>query len=90
MRSYRCIDIEIAYSQLVLEIASCFYWRPGSCKSALTFCFKSDLQELFFKYSWNNFLHAQVEKCITTVLNNPPTEEDGEQSTPLVDVVSFH
>ena len=55
----------------------------------LTFCFKSDLQELFFKYSWNNFLHAQVEKCITTVLNNPPTEEDGEQSTPLVDVVSY-
>lgn len=29
-----------------------------------------------------------MEKCITTVLNNPPTEEDGEQSTPLVDVVS--
>lgn len=47
------------------------------------------LQELFFKYSWNNFLHTQVEKCITTVLNNPPTEEDGEQCTPLVDVVSL-
>ena len=47
------------------------------------------LQELFFKYSWNNFLHTQVEKCVTTVLNNPPTEEDGELSTPLVDVVSF-
>ena len=46
-------------------------------------------QELFFKYSWNNFLHTQVEKCITTVLNNPPTEEDGEQCTPLVDVVSL-
>ncbi|XP_020629386.1 serine/threonine-protein phosphatase 6 regulatory subunit 3-like [Orbicella faveolata] len=45
------------------------------------------LWELFFKYSWNNFLHTQVEKCITTVLNNPPTEEDGEQSTPLVDVL---
>lgn len=45
------------------------------------------LWELFFKYSWNNFLHTQVEKCVTTVLNNPPTEEDGEQSTPLVDVL---
>ncbi|KAL9984425.1 hypothetical protein ACROYT_G006713 [Oculina patagonica] len=45
------------------------------------------LWELFFKYSWNNFLHTQVEKCITTVLNNPPTEEDGEQCTPLVDVL---
>ena len=47
------------------------------------------LQELFFKYSWNNFLHTQVEKCVTTVLNNPPTEEDGEHCTPLVDVVSL-
>ncbi|XP_067038795.1 serine/threonine-protein phosphatase 6 regulatory subunit 3-like isoform X3 [Acropora muricata] len=45
------------------------------------------LWELFFKYSWNNFLHTQVEKCVTTVLNNPPTEEDGELSTPLVDVL---
>lgn len=54
------------------------------------FFFKSGLQELFFKYSWNNFLHTQVERCITTVLNNPPTEEDGEQCTPLVDVVSLH
>lgn len=45
------------------------------------------LWELFFKYSWNNFLHSQVEKCITTILNNPPTEEDGEQCTPLVDVL---
>ena len=51
--------------------------------------FVFNLQELFFKYSWNNFLHTQVEKCITTVLNNPPTEEDGEQCTPLVDVVSL-
>lgn len=45
------------------------------------------LWELFFKYSWNNFLHTQVEKCVTTVLNNPPTEEDGEHCTPLVDVL---
>ena len=30
-----------------------------------------------------------MEKCITTILNNPPTEEDGEQCTPLVDVVSL-
>jgi len=76
------------YSQLVLKQPSVFI-RGQDHASLLTFCFKFDLQELFFKYSWNNFLHTQVEKCITTVLNNPPTEEDGEQSTPLVDVVSF-
>ncbi|XP_048578383.1 serine/threonine-protein phosphatase 6 regulatory subunit 3 isoform X2 [Nematostella vectensis] len=45
----------------------------------------SVLWELFFKYSWNNFLHTQVEQCICTILNNPPTEEDGETHTPLVD-----
>lgn len=47
------------------------------------------LQDLFFKYSWNNFLHTQVERCIYTILNNPPTEEDGELHTPLIDTVSI-
>ncbi|KAK3701541.1 hypothetical protein QZH41_020529 [Actinostola sp. cb2023] len=45
------------------------------------------LWELFFKYPWNNFLHTQVERCISTILNNPPTEEDGELHTPLVDTL---
>lgn len=25
-------------------------------------------QDLFFKYTWNNFLHFQVELCITAIL----------------------
>jgi serine/threonine-protein phosphatase 6 regulatory subunit 3 len=27
-------------------------------------------QDLFFKYTWNNFLHSQVEQCIAFALNS--------------------
>lgn len=27
------------------------------------------LQDLFFKFSWNNFLHVQVEQCVSAILN---------------------
>lgn len=32
-------------------------------------------QDLFFKYSWNNFLHFQVEICVSAILNHPTSEE---------------
>ncbi|TSK13565.1 Serine/threonine-protein phosphatase 6 regulatory subunit 2 [Bagarius yarrelli] len=28
------------------------------------------LLDLFFKYTWNNFLHFQVELCVTSILNH--------------------
>ncbi|KAF5901672.1 serine/threonine-protein phosphatase 6 regulatory subunit 2-like isoform X1, partial [Clarias magur] len=28
------------------------------------------LLDLFFKYTWNNFLHFQVEMCVTSILNH--------------------
>ncbi|XP_028397033.1 serine/threonine-protein phosphatase 6 regulatory subunit 3-like [Dendronephthya gigantea] len=34
--------------------------------------------ELFFQYPWNNFLHAEVEHCINTILINSPMEKDTE------------
>ncbi|XP_033101963.1 serine/threonine-protein phosphatase 6 regulatory subunit 3-like isoform X3 [Anneissia japonica] len=37
------------------------------------------LLDLFFQYLWNNFLHLEVEKCITTILSNSPVETDGEK-----------
>uniref|UniRef100_A0A8C5MTT5 Protein phosphatase 6 regulatory subunit 1 n=1 Tax=Leptobrachium leishanense TaxID=445787 RepID=A0A8C5MTT5_9ANUR len=43
--------------------------------------------DLYFKYMYNNFLHSQVELCITTILNSAPIEEDNEndpQENPLV------
>uniref|UniRef100_A0A8C4IL97 Protein phosphatase 6 regulatory subunit 2 n=1 Tax=Dicentrarchus labrax TaxID=13489 RepID=A0A8C4IL97_DICLA len=33
------------------------------------------LIDLFFKYSWNNFLHFQVELCVAAILNHPSSEE---------------
>ncbi|CAB3985774.1 Hypothetical predicted protein [Paramuricea clavata] len=34
--------------------------------------------ELFFQYPWNNFLHAEVEHCINTILSNSPVEKETE------------
>ncbi|XP_032869271.1 serine/threonine-protein phosphatase 6 regulatory subunit 3-like isoform X1 [Amblyraja radiata] len=38
------------------------------------------LLDLFFKYVWNNFLHLQVELCISTALGNPPAEDSTESN----------
>ncbi|XP_010772384.1 serine/threonine-protein phosphatase 6 regulatory subunit 2-like, partial [Notothenia coriiceps] len=32
--------------------------------------------DLFFKYSWNNFLHFQVELCVAAILNHPSSSEE--------------
>uniref|UniRef100_A0A6Q2XF72 Protein phosphatase 6, regulatory subunit 2a n=1 Tax=Esox lucius TaxID=8010 RepID=A0A6Q2XF72_ESOLU len=40
---------------------------PSVCQRAL--------QDLFFKYSWNNFLHFQVELCVASILNHSVPEE---------------
>ncbi|XP_040288329.1 serine/threonine-protein phosphatase 6 regulatory subunit 1 isoform X3 [Bufo bufo] len=42
---------------------------------------------LYFKYMYNNFLHSQVEACITTILNSnsiEDTNESNEQENLLV------
>jgi len=38
--------------------------------------------DLFFKFTWNNFLHAQVEKCIAFTLNAAKPNE--ELQNPLI------
>lgn len=35
-------------------------------------------QDLFFKYTWNNFLHFQVELCIAAILSHATREERAE------------
>jgi hypothetical protein len=37
-------------------------------------------QDLFFKYTWNNFLHLQVELCIAAILSHAAREEQAEAS----------
>uniref|UniRef100_A0A8C7T3W3 Protein phosphatase 6 regulatory subunit 2 n=1 Tax=Oncorhynchus mykiss TaxID=8022 RepID=A0A8C7T3W3_ONCMY len=41
----------------------------------LTFLFCHPPSDLFFKYSWNNFLHFQVELCVASILNHSVPEE---------------
>ncbi|XP_023558236.1 serine/threonine-protein phosphatase 6 regulatory subunit 2 isoform X3 [Octodon degus] len=36
------------------------------------------LLDLFFKYTWNNFLHFQVELCIAAILSHAAREERAE------------
>lgn len=41
---------------LIIKFAKCPLWK------CLLF------QDLFFKYTWNNFLHLQVELCVAAIL----------------------
>lgn len=38
-------------------------------------CLSLFAQDLFFKYTWNNFLHFQVELCVAAILNHPSSDE---------------
>ncbi|XP_012504247.1 PREDICTED: serine/threonine-protein phosphatase 6 regulatory subunit 2 isoform X2 [Propithecus coquereli] len=38
------------------------------------------LLDLFFKYTWNNFLHFQVELCIAAILSHAAREERADAS----------
>ncbi|XP_035969681.1 serine/threonine-protein phosphatase 6 regulatory subunit 2 isoform X6 [Halichoerus grypus] len=40
------------------------------------------LLDLFFKYTWNNFLHFQVELCIAAILSHAAQEDRAEASGP--------
>ncbi|KAM8779776.1 serine/threonine-protein phosphatase 6 regulatory subunit 2 isoform 1-T2 [Rhynchonycteris naso] len=40
------------------------------------------LLDLFFKYTWNNFLHFQVELCIAAILSHATREDRAEASGP--------
>lgn len=49
------------------------------------------LLDLFFKYTWNNFLHTQVEQCLAFVLNTeiPAVEGNPSEEDCLVAHVSY-
>lgn len=34
------------------------------------------LQDMYFKYIWNNFLHIQVEICTAMILAMPPAQSE--------------
>ncbi|KAF7655863.1 hypothetical protein LDENG_00049300 [Lucifuga dentata] len=48
---------------------------PNICQELCKLSTMDVLLDLFFKYSWNNFLHFQVELCVAAILNHPSSEE---------------
>ncbi|KAM4615400.1 serine/threonine-protein phosphatase 6 regulatory subunit 2a isoform 1-T1 [Polymixia lowei] len=48
---------------------------PSICQELCRLTTMDLLLDLFFKYSWNNFLHFQVELCVASILNHPSSEE---------------
>ncbi|KAM5334681.1 serine/threonine-protein phosphatase 6 regulatory subunit 2 isoform 2-T7 [Glossophaga mutica] len=40
------------------------------------------LLDLFFKYTWNNFLHVQVELCVAAILSHAVREDGAEACEP--------
>ncbi|KAJ3612401.1 hypothetical protein NHX12_020677 [Muraenolepis orangiensis] len=48
---------------------------PSVCLELCRLSSMDLLLDLFFKYSWNNFLHFQVELCVASVLNHPSQED---------------
>ncbi|XP_012723172.2 serine/threonine-protein phosphatase 6 regulatory subunit 2 [Fundulus heteroclitus] len=48
---------------------------PSICQELCSLATMDLLLDLFFKYSWNNFLHLQVELCVAAILNHPSSEE---------------
>ncbi|GIX73851.1 hypothetical protein CEXT_147811 [Caerostris extrusa] len=46
------------------------------------------LLDMFFKYSWNNFLHTQVEQAIGRIITNPPNiDKEGNKIHLLLDQI---
>ena len=56
----------------------------GSARRRQTACVPRplSLQDLFFKYTWNNFLHLQVELCIAAILSHAAREDRAAASGP--------
>ncbi|XP_068442141.1 serine/threonine-protein phosphatase 6 regulatory subunit 2a isoform X2 [Clinocottus analis] len=48
---------------------------PSICQELCNLDTMDLLLDLFFKYSWNNFLHFQVELCVAAILSHPSSEE---------------
>nr|XP_020457024.1 serine/threonine-protein phosphatase 6 regulatory subunit 2 isoform X2 [Monopterus albus] len=48
---------------------------PSICQELCNLATLDLLLDLFFRYSWNNFLHFQVELCVAAILNHPSSED---------------
>uniref|UniRef100_A0A673YC51 Protein phosphatase 6, regulatory subunit 2a n=1 Tax=Salmo trutta TaxID=8032 RepID=A0A673YC51_SALTR len=64
---------------------------PSVCQELCKLTTMDQLLDLFFKYSWNNFLHFQVELCVASILNHSvPEERDSVEETTLHNTLVAH
>ena len=70
-----------------LTVSNYMEYPIGLKRVNTVFCFL--FQELYFKYTWNNFLHTHVAVCLYTILNNPPIDVEDKKQWPLLDQVSI-
>uniref|UniRef100_A0A8C5ERH6 Protein phosphatase 6, regulatory subunit 2a n=1 Tax=Gouania willdenowi TaxID=441366 RepID=A0A8C5ERH6_GOUWI len=67
-----------------LLLVACSVYRGlcvlSLCVSSLCVSLLMYSSDLFFKYTWNNFLHFQVELCVASILNHPSSEEQHSPS----------
>uniref|UniRef100_A0A7N8WQX4 Protein phosphatase 6, regulatory subunit 2a n=1 Tax=Mastacembelus armatus TaxID=205130 RepID=A0A7N8WQX4_9TELE len=54
---------------------------PSICQELCNLATMDLLLDLFFKYTWNNFLHFQVELCVASILNHPSSEDRPNSSS---------
>lgn len=80
------------YTQLCsYYLSNCLFahWRKERFYLVLRWLMFLVIQDLFFKYTWNNFLHLQVELCVAAILRPCAHEmrlqpDLGTQETPLL------
>ncbi|XP_055015956.1 serine/threonine-protein phosphatase 6 regulatory subunit 2-like isoform X2 [Boleophthalmus pectinirostris] len=55
---------------------------PSVCKELCRLNTIDLLLDLFFTFTWNNFLHFQVELCVAAILNQPSSPEERSNLQP--------
>ncbi|XP_076343846.1 phosphatase 6 regulatory subunit 1-like protein fmt isoform X7 [Tachypleus tridentatus] len=84
------LDPPLGYTRLEVAhlITALLTTNSDSVRSQLATLGTVDvLLDLFFRYSWNNFLHTEVEQSIRTILNSQPStdEQKNKLNNPLLD-----
>ncbi|XP_028810387.1 serine/threonine-protein phosphatase 6 regulatory subunit 2a isoform X3 [Denticeps clupeoides] len=75
--------------QVARLVAALLQTNDGAiCQELCQLSIMDKLLDLFFKYTWNNFLHFQVELCVASILNHsahgtlPPASQQNHEDPP--------
>lgn len=77
IQPFKVIAMIPCFVQGILVLVHILHLRVTALLFIVLFSFFSFLgQDMFFKYTWNNFLHTQVEICIALILASPCENTD--------------